>query len=521
MLLNIPPVHVEGLNCREDIFFSVASHYRGEYRLAFSGAFNFEYLPPEPGEEGLMGKRIGTGNNNLQDLLEMHYGFKISTVKAETVGEILNTINEQLKLGYPTAISINTYWCPWSRNYQKHSLGHTCLALDIDGSNNIVCIDPVAGLNHFKLPYADFEKGYAFYSTFHFEESSGAFDYKAILSESVEKIRQSNIFNNLESFIIDFTTRFNFEDEFRGARSNIWGALFYRNLMYVSGSRLLYSQFIDHINKNLQNPCLDDIVNDFQNVSTKWKVAISWLLKGVYTGYSPVIHDRALKIFEDILKEERNILSKLQDAMDNSGLAQNEENAKNTGFDIITEETECTFIDLKDMFNNIAFHSICSKDCPADFTGTGHYFLTQEAPDGQIISLGKMRFEFPVLRDGVCDNISCSSQTIPVPTGEYRGIFILGSSEWGNYTEHMTLNHAGGNRDTVRIDLSDWAAGQPLYDEKVIWKGKVYDKNEGRLYYNLYSIFAVQRFFPGTVKLESITLPQCTNMHIFAITLFK
>lgn len=178
------------------------------------------------------------------------------------------------------------------------------------------------------MPYADFEKGYAFYSTFHFEEFSGAFDYKSILSESVEKIRRSNIFNNLESFIIDFTTRFNFENEFRGARSNILGVLFYRNLMYVSGSRLLYSHFIDHINKKLQNPGLDNIVKDLQNVSTKWKFAISWLLKGVYTGYSPVIHDKALKIFEDILKEERNILSKLQDALDNAGSAQNEKNAK-------------------------------------------------------------------------------------------------------------------------------------------------------------------------------------------------
>ncbi|WP_313560333.1 hypothetical protein [Ruminiclostridium cellobioparum] len=27
-----------------------------KYLLAFSGAFNFEYLPPEAGEEGLMGK---------------------------------------------------------------------------------------------------------------------------------------------------------------------------------------------------------------------------------------------------------------------------------------------------------------------------------------------------------------------------------------------------------------------------------------------------------------------------------
>ena len=521
MLLNIPPVHVEGLNCREDIFFSVASHYRGEYRLAFSEAFNFEYLPLEPGGDGLMGERIGTGNNNIQALLEMHYGLKIITVKAKTVEEILDTIKEQLQLGYPTAISINTYWCPWSRNYQKHSFGHTCLALDIDVDNNIICIDPVSGLNHFQLPYADFEKGYAFYSTFHFKEFSGAFDYKSILAGSVEKIRQSNIFNNMENFVNDFKTRFSFENEFREARSDIWGALLYRNLIYVSGSRFLYSQFINHINKNIQNPGLDNIDNDLQNIYSKWKVSISWFLKGVYTNYSPVIHNKTLKIFEDILREERSVFNKLLYALDNMDSVQNKESVKNTGCDILSEEFKCTFIDLEDAFNNTAFYSVCSKECPADFTGTGQYFLTQEAPDGQIISLDKMCFQFPVLQDGICDNISCSSQIIPVPPGEYKGILILGSSEWGNYTEHMKLNHAGGYEVTIRINLSDWAARNPLFDEKVMWKGKVYDKNEGRLYYDLYSIFAILRPFPGTEKLESITLPECTNMHIFAITLCK
>ena len=44
MLLDIKPLHIDGLTCREDIFFSVAVTYGKEYPLAFCEAFNFKTL---------------------------------------------------------------------------------------------------------------------------------------------------------------------------------------------------------------------------------------------------------------------------------------------------------------------------------------------------------------------------------------------------------------------------------------------------------------------------------------------
>ncbi len=521
MLLNIQPLHIDGLDCREDVFFSVAAHYRGEYRLAFSEVFNFEYLSVESGQTELMCNRIGTGVNK-QDLLEKYYKFKILTVKAGTVEEVISTIKEQLQFGYPTAISINTYWCPWHRNYQRVSLGHTCLAVAIDADNNITCIDPVEEKGHAILPYEDFKNGFAYYSTFHFENPPQSFDFKAIFSDSVKKIGQSNIFENMGNFIEDFAANFNFEDEFKTGRPDVWGSLFFRKLIYISGSRLLYSQFINYVNKDLQNPKLNQIENDLLNVYSKWRVAISWLLKGLHSGYSPKIHDKTVKIFEDILKEERSLFGKLQEAIvSNTLLSQEDEKIKNPELEVLCEDTAYTYVDLKNFCNNIAFHSTCSKDSAADYTGTGHYFLSQEAPSEQIISLDKMLFKFPVIRDNTCDNVSCNNQVISVPSNEYKGILLMGSSEWGSFIEHLKLNYNDGREETLQITFSDWAAQKPIYDDKFIWGGKVYNKYEGRVYHGEYSLFALLRPIPRDKTLVSITLPECSNMHIFAITLCK
>lgn len=520
MLLNVQPMHIDGLNCREDIFFTVAAHYKREYQLAFSEAFNFKYTPAEPGQSECMGARISTGNDNLQDLLEMYCGFKIFTLKADTVDEIYKTIREQLQLGYPTAISINTYWCPWSRSYQKVNFGHTCLAIDIDSENKITCLDPIAGQVHFYLPYDDFKNGFAYYSTFRFGLSRQNYDYKEVLGTSVEKVFKYEIFNDMERFIEDFESQFNFEEEFKNGSADIWGALLFRNLTYISGSRFLYSQFINYINKVLQNSKLEQVEKEFQCVHNKWKVVISWLLKGYYTGNSEGIHKRALKSFKDILSMEKTILLNLQEAVQNNAMSV-QKSAEVSNTESINGECEYTFINLSNYFNSNAFHSTESRDCTADFTGTGHYFLSHNAPSGQIVSSEKLIFRFPEIIDNSCNNISCDNQVITVPAGEYKGILLMGSSEWGNFIEQIGVNYIDGSSDSIQVNFSDWATESPLYDEVIIWGGKSHNKYEGRTYSNEYNLLAIQRSIPVKKELKSITLPDCPNMHIFAATLYK
>jgi len=521
MLLNIQPLHIDGLNCKEDVFFTVAGFFKKEYQLAFSEAFNFQYHQPEDGQPASMGPRIATGNMNTRSLLEKYCGVDVLTFKAESAEEIVEIIREQQKLGNPTAFSINTYWCPWSSNYQVQSFGHTCLAVDIDRENKITCLDPVAGLELFYLPYSEYKNGFAFYSTFRLREQQEKLNYKNIFTDSVNKISSFNMFENMEGFLADFNTRFNFEEEFKNARPDIWGSLFYRNLVYVAGSRYLYSQFVSHINKELQTPRLDKLEKDLLYVCSKWKVAISWLLKGFYTSFSQGVYDRAQKTLGDILKEEREIYKSLLQAVDGRMEYTMGQKTWAQDFEEAIEDIKYIYIDLKDHCNNIAFHSTVSNDCAADFTGTGHYFVSQDAPSEKLVSLGNMSFDFPKLEDTCCDNVSCSGQVIAVPPLDYKGIMLMGSCEWGNFIENMKLDYVDGESETIQINFSDWQNKEPLYDEKLIWGGKVYNKNEGRGYLDPYNLFALVRPVREERTLSSVTLPECSNMHIFAMTLYK
>jgi hypothetical protein len=69
LIININPVHCEGLNCFEEIIVTLASYYNVEYRCAFSGAWGFEFKPSDGAENSLLGERIGNGDSNILNML--------------------------------------------------------------------------------------------------------------------------------------------------------------------------------------------------------------------------------------------------------------------------------------------------------------------------------------------------------------------------------------------------------------------------------------------------------------------
>lgn len=217
---------------------------------------------------------------------------------------------------------------------------------------------------------------------------------------------------------------------------------------------------------------------------------------------------------------EKTLLLNLHDGVHNDAESV-QINTEVSNSESINKAFEYTFIDLSNYFNNNAFHSTESKDCSADFTGTGHYFLSHNAPSGQTVSLKKIKFIFPEVTDNNFNNVSCENQVIHVPVGEYKGILLMGSSEWGSFIEQISVQYVDGSSDNIQVNFSDWASKTPMYDEIPMWGGKIYNKYEGITYNDDFNLFAIERSIPEKKEVISITLPDCPNMHIFAVTLYK
>lgn len=521
MVLDINPIHNDGLNCIEDVVVSLAAHYNREYLLAFAETFRFEYDRPDIEQEVLIGSCINKGKKNTLNLINQYCGIGVETIETKSIQKVIQVINEQLQIGLPTGIYIDSFWCPWHIEYQKLSHGHSCLATGIDENGNIICIDPAIKSGTYSLPYKNFVNGgYSIYSIFSIDQPPKEISYKFILQDVVEKIQSTNIFTNMRKFITDFYTRMNFNEEYKNADICLFDVPMHRNLWYITGERQLFSEFIEYMYKMTLNDGLLDVYDDLLYVKSKWSVAEALLIKSYYTGYTEIVKKKVYNVFKEILKIEENISEKLNDIIHDNYIKTLRKDSKN---DCVRDISKgYVFIDLKEYYNNIAFHSSCSVECCADFTGTGAYLLSKNAPSGQVISSNDLIFRFPVLSDGSPDNISCNGQRISFPANTYKGIMLLGTAEWGSFVENIEIESISGDKTNIKINFSDWVMEKPLYDEKIIWTGLNYEKKQASsLAQKNCSIMAIYRTIENIEDLDSIILPFCPNIHIFAITLCK
>lgn len=452
-------------------------------------------------------------------MLQKYCDINIKRADTASCRDVIAVVKQQLELGLPTAVFISTFWCPWHIEYQKLDHRHYCLAIGIE-EENIVCIDPVLSPEVCRIPLKDFENGFGPCMFFEINKKSSNINYSSIIKESVERLEKSDFLSNFQAFTEDFKEKFDYEKEFGNHEINLWDVLFFRNMTYVAGARILYSRFVSFVADITKNQELYEIANNLMISKSKMDVIRSLLVKGRHSQYTDRMKDKTVSILESVMELERNIvdsLGRITDSnefsgidLDSVGLQEQEK--------IYVPELH-TFVNLEKHFNNIAFHSIISNDCAADITGTGHYFLSENAPGGQVIKVNNMSFEFPYIKDNIPDNIMCQGQIIDLPEAKYRGIMFLGCCEWGSYVDYAKLNFNNSENLDIQINFSDWAIAAPIYDECVAWRGSVYDKTLFKILHEKNSLFALFRPIHKNDQLQSITLPQCPNMHIFAVTL--
>jgi hypothetical protein len=152
MLLDIKPLHFDGCNCFEDFVFSLTAYLNREYQLAFSEGFGFQFNPEDPLLPGIVGNRINSANNNMALLLEKFCGINIKINRTNTTEEAMKLINGQLDINMPSGIYLNTFYCPWHREYKSISHEHYCMVVGMDSDKNYFCIDPPLSSNVCLLP---------------------------------------------------------------------------------------------------------------------------------------------------------------------------------------------------------------------------------------------------------------------------------------------------------------------------------------------------------------------------------
>ena len=112
-------------------------------------------------------------------------------------------------------------------------------------------------------------------------------------------------------------------------------------------------------------------------------------------------------------------------------------------------------LDLSCHFNN---GGIAADGRPAEggLDGLGTAFRSQSlpAPGGTILSQGTP-FLFPGATPGSKDNIACEAQVIPLPSGVWGALHVLGMCDWRAFEEPLRLQASDGTLAETRLGLSD------------------------------------------------------------------
>ncbi|WP_036222267.1 glycoside hydrolase family 9 protein [Mesoaciditoga lauensis] len=187
-------------------------------------------------------------------------------------------------------------------------------------------------------------------------------------------------------------------------------------------------------------------------------------------------------------------------------------------------------IDLSSFFNNAGIVSIHSNksanfDNPSGNTGAAYplEFLREKIKNGVFTSkVARMQIPFYMgkLLSNAKDNMTLQGQKLGIKKDNYKELFLLGSSDHGNYIKTVKLYYSDGSSKEVAIGFADWFL-KPLTGEWTVFTAP-YGINSQMQKINGNPKLYVQRIkLDSSKKLMGIEFPNQITMHIFAITLLR
>lgn len=529
MIINLVPQHHADRTCFEDLIASIAISKNRRYEMIFSKAWNFCFLPIKEELQACIGTRLDMQRENYLYLFERYHGIKVSFFNIESVDEVMDVISMQLAINQPVAIKIDSFWCPWFVNYQRiHSKGHVALVVGLNKlSGELYCTDPFYMVQNVPITIGDFNQGYSgSYAIFTVvKEEECNINWKEMLLNSVANLKINNAFVGMKDFAEAIKCSLDFSVETQGYDSSLVGVPLFEGLLQIGKGRLKYSLVLQYLAEKYSVDALLPLCEDIKMIGSKWMIIRGILYKAYYSQQNSITlyKDRVAAKIIELSYEEENIsieATKIAEKYDGRHSFSSTKNF--CGYkDNYIEITETDFIYLEPYYNK-GFGEFQYSECISDLTGNGKYFLIDGLPKIDIWEVHNMKFKFPSINNYTNDNISCMGQTIITPDKLYTTVMLLGCSDWENFSEKMTIRYTDGKVEHIPIEFSDWELN-PAYGETVAWEGKAVErvKEQKSLLSKPVHLFCKMQKLKCPGFIECIILPECPNIHVFAITLGK
>ncbi len=174
-------------------------------------------------------------------------------------------------------------------------------------------------------------------------------------------------------------------------------------------------------------------------------------------------------------------------------------------------------VPLASFFNN---NGIGRTPGQANFDGSGYSYPADQVPASGLITVDGVSYQFPGIAPLANNNIAASNQTIPLPAGHYRQMFLLAAASWGPVSGTMAIRYADGSTTMIRVTVLDWITGSSNALQTT------YRYNPFGIDANPAYIYVMAVTLDATRTTNALVLPGLLNgphqngqMHVFAVTL--
>jgi hypothetical protein len=520
MLLNIKALEDKSMDCAEVLVVTVVAWWGRNHELMFAESWGFHYQPPVAGEPKILGNRINSRGGNLLELLEQYHGVHLVPHDTKTAA-VLDVVRRELAAGRPVIISIDSFWCPWDIGYLKHHNMHGCLVVGLeDDETSLYCIDGYYIKDVGRLPMSSFKQGCGPCATIAVsgEEKSDA-DWGEIVQNAVRRLSETDAFQEILAFAAEIESSLDLSAEGEGFENNFWDCPLIHQLLNIGRGRIQFANALRLLARRNQVNALLPLAERLEKVGWQWTTVRSMLIKEQMMPDPAVTISAVVGKIKEAVVEEESLARALLELCGRGSVEAAASLVPKMAIQVGGESGAIVFIDLSQHFNNHGVGSRLPNHCNADLIGTQTFILADSLPLEEIWTVGEMKFRFPRIADGVNDNISCSGQTICLPGGRYRKIIVLGCAECSNYSGRMPILYQDGVTEEIPLALTDWSF-QPVFGETTAWVGKGAERVDGEVLPLSYEVHLYAQCYAlkHDGVLMEIRLPDCPNLHVFAVS---
>jgi hypothetical protein len=120
------------------------------------------------------------------------------------------------------------------------------------------------------------------------------------------------------------------------------------------------------------------------------------------------------------------------------------------------------------------------------------------------------------------DAVSCDGQLVSLPAGKFSGLLLLGTGVQGSQlSQTIMVNYTDGSSAQFAQSFSDWSAPQNFSGESEAVATSYRNESGGTKDLGTFNLYAYQIAIDSSKTVQSVTLPDNSNVVLLAVTLLN